>query len=599
MPRRLIFFLLLSFAAATGLFASPQNSGYRISGMVVDSLTGQPLDRATVNVVSSTDGEVHFTVLTSSDGRFLFANLPAAKFVLTASRPGYVYQGFHQHEGFSTAIVTGPGKNSENVRFPLARSAVISGVVTDEWGDPVRDAQILLFEYGLTSGSRDSHIANRAATNDLGQYRLAHLHTGNYTVMVIAKPWYASSQFGPRFIQNPPEGDGVAFVPEAWSQISHPSDATSPILDVAYPAIYFPNALSLAEAGKLSLTPGAVIIADFALHPVPSAHLFVRTPAAPSSAGPDDTQPADPVNINVARKIGEYVEDAAPVRREIAPGLTELSGIPPGEVTITSITQQDSGSTTFSQTLDLSGNRELDLTPRGGHSDVSGTVLLPTTPSPPATAPAGAQIVEDPRIQTSSDDPAEGEASISEGAGQVATRLQFRSAKTGESYAADVSVDGSFSLASASLPPGTYEVSFPDDFAHQVASMEATGAKVSGRTIDISGGEPVRLVVHVAEANCSVSGVVVKDGKPVAGAMLLLVPQDPTQDPATFHRDESDSDGTFMLGGVFPGRYTLLAIENGWDLEWASASVLFKYLPNGIPVDLRPGATPAFTVAAQ
>jgi hypothetical protein len=50
---------------------------------------------------------------------------------------------------------------------------------------------------------------------------------------------------------------------------------------------------------------------------------------------------------------------------------------------------------------------------------------------------------------------------------------------------------------------------------------------------------------------------------------------------------------------IFPGRYTLLAIENGWDLEWASASVLFRYLPSGLPVDLKPDAIARFTVPVQ
>ena len=36
-----------------------------------------------------------------------------------------------------------------------------------------------------------------------------------------------------------------------------------------------------------------------------------------------------------------------------------------------------------------------------------------------------------------------------------------------------------------------------------------------------------------------------------------------------FRRDQSDLDGTFTLQGIVPGRYTVLAIEGGWELDWS------------------------------
>jgi hypothetical protein len=48
-----------------------------------------------------------------------------------------------------------------------------------------------------------------------------------------------------------------------------------------------------------------------------------------------------------------------------------------------------------------------------------------------------------------------------------------------------------------------------------------------------------------------------------------------------YRLDQSDSDGTFALGGIRPGRYSLVAIEDGWDLEWTNATVLKPYLTKG------------------
>ena len=58
-----------------------------------------------------------------------------------------------------------------------------------------------------------------------------------------------------------------------------------------------------------------------------------------------------------------------------------------------------------------------------------------------------------------------------------------------------------------------------------------------------------------------------------------------------YHRDQSDSDGSFSMSPLFPGRYILLAIENGWDLEWADPKVMFQYLPAGLPLELQPSAS--------
>jgi hypothetical protein len=69
--------------------------------------------------------------------------------------------------------------------------------------------------------------------------------------------------------------------------------------------------------------------------------------------------------------------------------------------------------------------------------------------------------------------------------------------------------------------------------------------------------------------------------------MVVLVPDDPGHNLVLFRRDQSDSDGTFSLYNILPGTYTLLALENAWDVEWANPSVLGKYLKAGRVVQVR------------
>ncbi|MBV8891691.1 MAG: hypothetical protein JO266_06935 [Acidobacteria bacterium] len=43
-------------------------------------------------------------------------------------------------------------------------------------------------------------------------------------------------------------------------------------------------------------------------------------------------------------------------------------------------------------------------------------------------------------------------------------------------------------------------------------------------------------------------------------------------------------DGSFSLPGVIPGTYTVVAIEDGWDLDWASPGVIASYSQRGNPI---------------
>jgi hypothetical protein len=97
----------------------------------------------------------------------------------------------------------------------------------------------------------------------------------------------------------------------------------------------------------------------------------------------------------------------------------------------------------------------------------------------------------------------------------------------------------------------------------------------------------------------SINGIAVRDSKPMEGVMVLLVPQDVENSGQLIWRDQSDSDGTFTLKMVPSGRYTNVAIEKGWELEWAKPEVLRKYLPAGESVQVGPDGIPSIKVKVQ
>ena len=63
-----------------------------------------------------------------------------------------------------------------------------------------------------------------------------------------------------------------------------------------------------------------------------------------------------------------------------------------------------------------------------------------------------------------------------------------------------------------------------------------------------------------------------------------------------FRRDQSDQDGTFSLQQVIPGSYTVIAIENGWDLDWGKPAVLAQYIKHGQPITVFSHATGSMQV---
>lgn len=626
---------LLSFAlaaSAANLHAAPPPSAYRIGGIVVDSVTGQPLEGAEVTIAPVTALDEARIFSTSSGGRFLFANLPAGKYRLMANRSGYALQAFNEHEVFSTAIVVGPGLDSEHIRFPLAPSSVISGVVTDDWGDSVRDAKVLLFQQSMFDGSRTLRNINQTTTDDQGRYRFAHLRAGTYAVAVSARPWYTQPQMQVREVQgdiNVVDSNVVidstagSIIADREGPLAPPPD---PLFDVVYPITFFPNATSLAEAMRLALAPGATQTADIQLRAVPSVHLRVRVPVTTVTVTPEQedgrqtaNQRESPGNVAqvdaspdvaLALKIGDgFTDQIEPARKEIAPGIFELSGIPPGQLEVilmngAMLTDREDSFVSHDRTLSVSADSELDLSSQGDSGTVSGEILSSRfsqavdaarqTPADPASDHPTSE-------QTAVDQSASGEAAMIQALQERVsnTMLTLRSLKTGETYQATISSRAKFTIARSTLPAGSYEVEFSGQPDLRVSSVEATGANVSGRTIEIPAGQPVNMVVHAAEANCTLSGLALKNGKPVAGAMVLLVPQDPGHDMSLYHRDQSDSDGSFSMSPLFPGRYILLAIENGWDLEWADPKVMFQYLPAGQPLELKPNASLSLNAKVQ
>lgn len=123
------------------------------------------------------------------------------------------------------------------------------------------------------------------------------------------------------------------------------------------------------------------------------------------------------------------------------------------------------------------------------------------------------------------------------------------------------SEDGAFAFQD--VAPGLYELIVTGGGRQlPVLHIRTAGREIEGGWIQI-GSDPVTLAATTADGSATVSGFAKRNGQGLGGTMVVLVPRNPGANPYLFRRDQSDSDGSFTLYRVVPGRNTLIAIENG------------------------------------
>ena len=232
---------------------------YTISGVLVEHSTDRPLAHMAVGLALTDRPNEEIAFRTDNNGRFAFS-VPAGKYSLVAHGRDGTYQLYREDEGFSTGIVAGPGVDSSHIVFPVKKPTSISGTVTNEEGDPVGGAQILLFRKAVSFGKEEVTQYGGAMTGSDGVFHQGHLPAGTYYIAVSARPWYAQNTSG------------------FESRAAGNSD-----LDVTYPLTYYGNVQDARLATPLQLTEGAAAKIQVVVSTVKAVHVFAPRPASQQS----------------------------------------------------------------------------------------------------------------------------------------------------------------------------------------------------------------------------------------------------------------------------------------------------------------------------
>lgn len=476
--RGLAPFLLLS-ALVSSAYAQQAAGARTISGIVLSEKTGHPLARAEVTLHDTRTRKETASTTTDSEGLFTFSNLPDGRFDLSAARHGYVSRSYQQHPGgISTAIVTGEGKSSTDLRLSLEPEAAIYGAVLDDSGDPVPQARVLLFRRDHASGTEKIVRASQTAANPAGEYELHRLAPGSYFICAIGTPWFANRMRG---------------APQR-------ADIPRSPLDVAYPVACHPGVTEPSEAESVDLTPGERVEIPITMHAVPAVHVTMQMPAPQEGRGFAVPQVKTDLFGTSEFAMGpiSYINHGEGANRSIT---LEMAGIAPGQYHV-DIPGQN-GDTQRNITLNASGDAaSIDPSAAVPEASVTGKVTI-----------AGGTF-----------------------RGNAVAVLR---PKDGAEITAPVLPDNTFKFEA--VPPGEYRVELNSfEGPLRIRTIEAKGAVVQGRSIAIA-GDPITLSLAALAGSARISGTVLRGNADAPGVFVLLVPHERDRAPAPNQSDSDGS----------------------------------------------------------
>ncbi|MGB7285201.1 MAG: carboxypeptidase regulatory-like domain-containing protein [Candidatus Acidiferrum sp.] len=517
-----VLFFVPGFRAQSNADGANVTGGFRVGGVVVSSATGAPLAQARVMLINVKNRREGVSMITEENGHFEFTGLNGGKYSLEGARRGYIPAAYEQHEQYSTAIVTGQEFDTQNLTLRRVPLGMLSGMVMDEFGEGVRNAQVRLFAESHRGGATRIVQFSGTGTDDRGTFEFSELGPGKYYVSVSATPWYAVHVS----TLNPVGGSG-------------PAPGMDQSLDVAYPTTFYGGATESDEALPISVEAGEHAQIDIQLSPVPALHLLFQAPKNSDHGYQFPT---------LQRRTFDTLEGVAPGGVQgspTTPGLFEISGIPPGKYSVR-LPDNSSGQMKLGGEVELDEDG-LDLSELEG--EPLSSVKLSVKMSKDELVPRGMNI------------------GLQDEKNRIVAWNQ---------------VDADGEVAFEDLPAGRYGIRiFVPAKAYSVTRMRSADTEISGHELTLRPGESQEWTAFLSLGRTNIEGYVKRGNKAASGVMVVLIPNEPKAHLDVFRRDQSDSDGSFLLPDVIPGSYTVVAIEDAWGFDWSQPALLARYAQHG------------------
>jgi hypothetical protein len=216
---------------------APDAGTARINGRVLSD-AGAAVRGAEVRL----SGDVVRQSETDDMGRFEFSDLPAGRFFLNATKPGFATPIFSVTSINLPVSFALADRQVVNRTITLPRGGVITGRLVDELGDPVTGAEMRVERYiygpgGRYLGQHSAPVAASWTTNDLGEYRVFGLAPGEYLVSARTRQFGAAVTMGTGGARD--RADGLL-------------------------PTYFPGTATVTQARAVRVGAGQEVLVDFA-----------------------------------------------------------------------------------------------------------------------------------------------------------------------------------------------------------------------------------------------------------------------------------------------------------------------------------------------
>lgn len=210
-----------------------------VAGVVVsDDLETRPVRHARVMLNGS--GVSGQTAITDERGRFVFTDLPAGRYSVSATKTAWITTSYGgKRPGRPGSTIPVADRQTVEIVMRMPHGAVLSGVVLGYEGEPASRVSVQAMHYATVEGVRRLvPSGNGTVTDDRGAYRLYGLQAGDYTVQAAVpaggrgpvKELYLTTDVDVRYAASgirtpPPSPSIVTFAPTYFPSATDPSQA--------------------------------------------------------------------------------------------------------------------------------------------------------------------------------------------------------------------------------------------------------------------------------------------------------------------------------------------------------------------------------------
>lgn len=582
-----------------------------VFGQAVESDGNRPIPGALVTL--TLPGATPIRVMSDSQGRFAFRDLPRGQYSIGVMKAGWAdgAYGRTRPNGPSQQLALDEGERVSGIDIPLWRYAAIAGTVLDELGEPIVSTPVRILKRSIVGGQWRFMPGPQDMTDDRGAYRVGSLEPGEYIVAVPmqqnrglpvdfpvdlpaeamrdvmvrveARATAAAAGGGAMLVEAVPVGAGGA---TGMSEDGHP---------LAYPTVFYPSAAAAARATLVAVGAGEERTGiDFQLKPVRTVRVsgIANGPNGPAA------------NLQVTLVPAESEEFVSPI--EVISSFTNGSGqftfdaVPPGQYTLRAVQMPRA---------QMAGTPEQTVIQQGGAVMVMRTMTSAGQP-PLSTDPT---LWTEMPLALGNKDITDLSLGLRPGI-KIAGSVQFDGAAerpTSEQLTSSIGlslepVDGTTSargrmessgqFATMGVPPGRYLLRVRAGLqGWMFRAALSNGRDISDTPVELESADVTGVVLTFTDRPSELAGQVALESGSSEATTVLTFPTDASawvgygSVSKRLMNTRADRNGNFSFRNLPAGDYYVIAVPDKDAGDWPSPQYLEKLSAQATRVRVRDG----------